>query len=100
MIRLVIKPLTRNAPAPKGFWGRLMIRKMNIGHAKMTAWAFEQLNLQMARAVVDIGCGGGKAVKRLASLAPEAVIYVWTGRRCAWSRPRGKIKNMSPPGVW
>lgn len=74
-MKLVIKPLTRNAPAPKGFWGRLMIRKMNIGHAKMTAWAFEQLNLKTARAVVDIGCGGGKAVKRLASLAPEAIVY-------------------------
>lgn len=72
---MIIKPLTRNAPAPKGFWGRMMIRKMNIGHAKMTAWALGLLELKQARTVVDIGCGGGKAVKRLVSLARQAVVY-------------------------
>lgn len=75
VMELIIKPLTRNAPAPSGFWGRLMICKMNVGHARMTAWAFGQIDLKTARTVVDIGCGGGKAVKRLASLAPEAVVY-------------------------
>lgn len=72
---MIIKPLTKNAPAPRGFWGRLMIRKMNIGHAQMTAWALGLLDLESAHTVADIGCGGGKAVKRLTSLAPEATVY-------------------------
>lgn len=61
----MIKSLTRNARKPKGLWGRLMIRKMNRGHAAMTDWALSLLPLWQQGQALDIGCGGGKAVRRL-----------------------------------
>ena len=72
---MIIKPLTKNAPRPEGFWGKLMIRKMNAGHAEMTRWALGQLDLSAVRTAIDIGCGGGKAVKRLSKMAPRARIF-------------------------
>lgn len=75
MSDVILKPLTKNAPRPEGFWGKLMIRKMNAGHAAMTQWALNQLDFSAVHTAVDIGCGGGKAVRRLAAMAPGAQVY-------------------------
>lgn len=59
----MIKPLTKNAKKPKGLWGRLMIRKMDRGHLSLTLWAIEKMHLRSNSTILDIGCGGGNAVK-------------------------------------
>lgn len=41
----------------------------------MTEWVLSQLSLQDARAVLDLGCGGGGALLRLSGLAPEAELH-------------------------
>ncbi len=68
---MMIKRLTRNAGRPQGFWGAWMIRKMNLGHASLTAWALEQIAFSSTDTVLDVGCGGGKAVRRIHALVPE-----------------------------
>ena len=54
------KKILMNARKPKGFWGKIFIKKMNKGHAALTAWALEKLDLRPVDLAVDIGCGGGK----------------------------------------
>src|ERR1700682_2647040 len=39
---------------------------MNLGHSKMTDWTVPK-----NAAILDVGCGGGRTVRRLAPLAPE-----------------------------
>ena len=41
----------------------------------MTAWILSEVPLADAHDILDAGCGGGGGVKRLADLAPEAVIH-------------------------
>ena len=60
------KKILMNARKPKGFWGKIFIKKMNKGHAALTAWALEKLDLQSVDLAVDIGCGGGRVVNLLA----------------------------------
>lgn len=71
----MIKNLTKNASNPKGFWGNLMIKKMNRGHAFLTDWAFEKMQIQSSDTLLDVGCGGGKAMKKLLKLAPSGKVY-------------------------
>lgn len=71
----MIKRLTANAKQPKGFWGTLMIHKMNRGHAAMTNWALAQWKIEPSDIVLDIGCGGGKTVSRLHLLATQGKVY-------------------------
>jgi ubiquinone/menaquinone biosynthesis C-methylase UbiE len=48
---------------------------MNLGHAKMTDWALQQVEVPKNAAVLDVGCGGGRTVARLAVLAPEGQVF-------------------------
>lgn len=71
----MIKKLTVNAKKPTGFWGKLMIQKMNRGHEPMTIWAIEHLPIQKSSHILDIGCGGGNAVKLMSAYNPKGVVY-------------------------
>lgn len=44
---------------------------MNLGHAKMTDWGLRQIATPRDAVVMDVGCGGGRTVQRLAALAPQ-----------------------------
>jgi SAM-dependent methyltransferase len=41
----------------------------------MTDWALSQLSVPDARALLDVGCGGGRALLRLSELAPQAELH-------------------------
>jgi len=57
---------------PRGWPGRVPARGMNRAHAPMTDWAFSILPVSDCRIILDIGCGGGAALRRLSHLAPRA----------------------------
>jgi SAM-dependent methyltransferase len=41
----------------------------------MTDWALQQMHVPKNAAVLDVGCGGGRTVARLAALAPEGKVF-------------------------
>lgn len=49
----------QNAQKPEGTLGRMMMQRMNQGHARMAAWGFEHMDLKDDFDVIDVGCGGG-----------------------------------------
>lgn len=66
--------LFRQARKPSGWLGRHIVRAMNRSHASMTDWALEHLRMQECAAILDIGCGGGRTVERLAALSPDGTV--------------------------
>ena len=58
--------LLENAKKPKGFWGKKMISSMNEGHYELTGWALDHINFERHYRVLDVGCGGGLTVSRIA----------------------------------
>jgi ubiquinone/menaquinone biosynthesis C-methylase UbiE len=42
---------------------------MNLGHSGLTRWGLTKVEISENATVLDIGCGGGRTVERLASLA-------------------------------
>ncbi len=65
--------LLDNLRHPKGFPGALLARMMNVGHGPMTRQALQRLGIQKGDVALDIGCGGGEAVARMA--AAGAIVY-------------------------
>ena len=63
--------LFRLVRKPSGPLGRHVVRAMNPGHAKMTDWALQHVIVPKNAMILDIGCGGGRTLRRLAALAPE-----------------------------
>lgn len=72
----MIKKVIANANRPKSdIYGKIMLRRMNLRHNKMAMWALSQLDYTKARAILDIGCGGGKNIYNHCKLAKNALIY-------------------------
>ena len=57
---------------PEGFLGKMMLRGMNSGHAKMADWGFGHLPALSPAKAVDLGCGGGRNAGELLKRYPKA----------------------------
>ena len=64
----------RQVRKPSGWLGKRTVRAMNMGHASMTDWGLGLLTVPRNAAVLDIGCGGGRTVQKLAALASEGSV--------------------------
>ncbi len=55
-----------NPRKPQGDEGEQMLRRMNDSHAALTQWALDFFRFQESDQVLDIGCGGGATLARMA----------------------------------
>lgn len=60
---------------PSGWLGRLMLRNMNSRHSKVTDWGLGQVSIAHDATVLDVGCGGGRTVNKLAAIATQGKVY-------------------------
>jgi len=60
---------------PTGLLGRLVLRMMNASHSKVTDWGLARAVVRRGDTVLDVGCGGGRTVSKLAALASEGKVY-------------------------
>jgi ubiquinone/menaquinone biosynthesis C-methylase UbiE len=79
ILRLVLLTIlfvwvSRQVRKPSGPLGRRLVRAMNLGHSTMTDWGLQQVTVPKNAAILDVGCGGGRTVQRLAALAPEGKV--------------------------
>src|SRR5690349_5340951 len=72
---LLILWVFRQVRKPSGPLGRRMVRAMNLGHSRMTDWGLQQLSIPPNASILDVGCGGGRTIHRLAALAPEGKVF-------------------------
>ena len=67
--------LFRQVRKPSGPLGKRIVHAMNLSHAAMTDWALQQVLVPKNAAILDVGCGGGRTVAKLAALAPEGKVF-------------------------
>jgi len=48
---------------------------MNISHSKVTGWGLKHISIGKHDAILDVGCGGGRTVHKLAAIATEGKVY-------------------------
>lgn len=65
----------QNARFPKGESGKSVLSFMRDSHAAVTGWTLDLMNPQADDVILDIGCGGGRALKRVSSLVPNGTLY-------------------------
>ncbi len=59
---------------PEGVLGRMMLKGMNSGHAKVADWGMDHLNKEGAEAILEIGCGGGRNAGELLKRYPDSQV--------------------------
>ena len=60
-----------NPRRPEGDAGRAMLARMNESHARLVDWGLAHLDLHAGDTVLDIGCGGGNTLARMAERVTE-----------------------------
>jgi len=60
---------------PTGWLGRLAGLGMNREHEKVWRWGLEHIAIAPEATILDVGCGGGGAVKILAQAASRGRVY-------------------------
>jgi SAM-dependent methyltransferase len=48
---------------------------MNISHSKLTDWGLNHISVGRQFTILDIGCGGGGTVRKLARIATKGKVY-------------------------
>jgi SAM-dependent methyltransferase len=60
---------------PTGRRGRVVAALMNKGHEALTLWGLTHVNIEPDYVILDVGCGGGKTVSRLAHRAVRGKVF-------------------------
>lgn len=76
--------LARQARKPHKWIGRPFLWIMNRTHSSLTDWGLRQVSIDNDFSVLDIGCGGGRTIEKLAAIADE-------GRVCGVDYAGGSV---------
>ena len=60
---------------PTGWFGRFTLWRMNSSHSKLTDWGLEHISIENHHTILDVGCGGGRTVGKLAAIATQGKVY-------------------------
>jgi SAM-dependent methyltransferase len=72
---LVTARAARQCRKPSDRAGRAVLHRMNLSHAELTTWGLSHVKIGLHFAILDVGCGGGRTIERLASMAPDGKVY-------------------------
>lgn len=60
-----------NMRKPQGKLGNIQLKSMNKEHTPVSLWGLKHLNIQPNDIILDVGCGGGINIKRMAKNAKK-----------------------------
>ena len=60
---------------PAGLLGRFVLWNMNSRHSKVTDWGLSHISIDQHHTILDVGCGGGRTVSKLAAIATHGKVY-------------------------
>ena len=60
---------------PDKWFGKILARAMNQSHERMTEWGLGHVTLESQFTTLDVGCGGGRTIEKLAERAPGGMVY-------------------------
>ena len=71
---------SRSAPVsqcqkPTGWLGRIALWRMNSSHSKLTDWGLAHVTIEKHHIILDVGCGGGRTISKLAEVAMQGKVY-------------------------
>ena len=60
---------------PSGWLGRFVLWNMNSRHSKVTDWGLGHVKVDERDTILDVGCGGGRTVGKLAAMVVQGKVY-------------------------
>lgn len=66
--------LARQVRRPSRWTGQFFAQVMNLSHSSLTDWGLSHVTIGPRFSILDVGCGGGRTIAKLAKLAPEGKV--------------------------
>ena len=66
---------SRQLRKPSDRAGRAVLDRMNVSHGPVTEWGLSHVRVGDDFTILDVGCGGGRTIDRLAALAPLGKVF-------------------------
>lgn len=60
---------------PSRWLGRVMLTVMNKSHASLTDWGLRPIEIRAQDTILDVGCGGGRTINKLANIAAQGSVF-------------------------
>jgi len=60
---------------PAGWPGKASLWLMNRRHSSVTDWGLSHVSIERQFTILDVGCGGGRTIDKLATLASAGKVY-------------------------
>lgn len=76
--------LIKQVRKPSRWVGRPFLWMMNLSHSPLTNWGLQHVKIAADFEVLDVGCGGGRTIEKLAALAPQ-------GKVCGVDYAKGSV---------
>lgn len=67
--------LLSQARKPTRWLGQLFLWLMNRSHSDLTDWGLGHVQIEAGFTILDVGCGGGRTLQKMAALATEGRLY-------------------------
>ena len=90
--------LLNQARKPTRWIGRFYLWAMNISHSGMTDWGLKHVPIEKRFTILDVGCGGGRTIQKLAAIATEGMLYGVVYAKGSVAASRGKNAQLIKAG--
>ncbi len=67
--------MNNHCARPSGWLGRLLLRNMNKRHSSVTDWGLSHISIPRDGAILDLGCGGGRTIAKLAAASGTGKVF-------------------------
>lgn len=67
--------LVRQVRQPSKWVGRPFVWLMNRSHSALTDWGLQHVTIGKNFTLLDVGCGGGRTIQKLAAIAADGKVY-------------------------
>jgi len=69
-----MEKMVKQCRKPTGLFGRFVGMLMNRGHSRLWRWGLSHISIKPNAFILDVGCGGGKAVQELARISSSGKV--------------------------
>ena len=98
MLLIAAPYLLNQVRKPTRWVGRLFLWVMNVSHSGVTDWGLKHVPIDKRFTILDVGCGGGRTIQKIAAIATEGMVYGIDYSEGSVAASRGKNAQLIKAG--